>query len=136
MKTASEGMIRMEPELIFLWNAFTESPIFQAGICTACAIVLVIGLSMPAVRLFQALERGKGRPAVIEKVRHTGVTMNGRCGLVLLLDMKNQDGTHDKRELAHAVCHEEISRFYEGAPVWVMTAADGRFKIAPRMRGD
>jgi hypothetical protein len=49
--------------------------------------------------------------------------------------MKNQDGTYDKRELAHAVCHEEISRFYEGAPVWVMPAADGRFKIAPRTPG-
>lgn len=136
MKTASEGMNRMEPELILLWNAFTESPIFQAGICTACAIVLVIGLSMPAVRLSQALERGKGRPAVIEKVKHTGVTMNGRHGLVLLLNVKNQDGTHDKRELAHAVCHEEISRFYEGAPVWVMTEADGRFKIVPRTPGN
>lgn len=122
----------MEPEFICLWNAFTESPIFQAGICTACAIVLVIGLSMPAVRLFQALDRGSGRPAVIEKVRHTGVMINGRHGLVLILNVKKQDGTHDKRELAHAVYNEEISHFYEGASVWVTAAAGGRIMIAPR----
>ncbi|AME04981.1 hypothetical protein NNG64_07790 [Bacillus siamensis] len=125
----------MEPELIFLWNTFTESPVFQAGMYTACAVVLVIGLSMPAVRLFQALERGKGRPAVIEKVRRTGVMKNGRHELVLILNVTNQDGTHDKRELSHAACHEEISCFYEGAPVWVTTAADGRFMIAPRTSG-
>ncbi|WP_438420046.1 hypothetical protein [Bacillus siamensis] len=125
----------MEPELIFLWNTFTESPVFQAGMYTACAIVLVIGLSMPAVRLFQALERGKGRPAVIEKVRRTGVMKNGRYELVLILNVKNQDGTHDKRELSTAVYNEEISRFYEGASVWVTAAADGRFMIAPRTSG-
>lgn len=125
----------MEPELILLWNTFTESPIFQAGICTACAIVLVIGLSMPAVRLFQALDRGRGRPAVIEKVRHTGVMNNGRHELVLILNVKNQDGTHDKRELTHAVYNEEISHFYEGASVWVTSAADGRFMIAPCTSG-
>ncbi|MED5049773.1 hypothetical protein P9738_15730 [Bacillus siamensis] len=125
----------MEPELILLWNTFTESPIFQAGICTACAIVLVIGLSMPAVRLFQALDRGRGRPAVIEKVRRTGVMKNGRHELVLILNVKKQDGTHDKRELTHAIYNEEISRFYEGAPVWVITAAVGRFMIAPRTSG-
>lgn len=122
----------MEPELILLWNTFTESPIFQAGMYTAWAIVLVIGLSMPAVRLFQALDRGRGRPVVIEKVRHTGVMINGRHELVLILNVKNQDGTHDKRELAHAACHEEISRFYEGASVWVTAAAGGRIMIAPR----
>ncbi|WP_064778094.1 hypothetical protein [Bacillus siamensis] len=122
----------MEPELILLWNTFTESPIFQAGMYTACAIVLVIGLSMPAVRLFQALERGKGRPAVIEKVRHTGVMINGRHELVLILNVKNQDGTHDKRELTHAVYNEEISHFYEGVSVWVTSAAGGRIMIAPR----
>nr|WP_236690052.1 hypothetical protein [Bacillus velezensis] len=56
---------------------------------TAFAIVLVIGLSMPAVRLFQALDRGRGRPAVIEKVRRTGVMKNGRHELVLILNVKN-----------------------------------------------
>nr|WP_223252742.1 hypothetical protein [Bacillus velezensis] len=122
----------MEPEFICLWNAFTESPVFQAGICTAFAIVLVIGLSMPAVRLFQALDRGRGRPAVIEKVRHTGVMKNGRHELVLILNVKNQDGTHDKRELTHAVYNEEISHFYEGASVWVTAAAGGQIMIAPR----
>ncbi|MGV3272931.1 hypothetical protein CHH79_13225 [Bacillus siamensis] len=122
----------MEPELILLWNTFTESPIFQAGMYTAWAIVLVIGLSMPAVRLFQALDRGRGRPAVIEKVRHTGVMNNGRHELVLILNVKNQDGTHDKRELTHAVYNEEISHFYEGVSVWVTSAAGGRIMIAPR----
>lgn len=122
----------MEPELILLWNTFTESPIFQAGMYTAWAIVLVIGLSMPAVRLFQALDRGRGRPAVIEKVRHTGVMNNGRHELVLILNVKNQDGTHDKRELTHAVYNEEISHFYEGVSVWVTAAAGGRIMIAPR----
>ncbi|MFT7820536.1 hypothetical protein ACLFK3_05040 [Bacillus siamensis] len=122
----------MEPELILLWNTFTESPIFQAGMYTAWAIVLVIGLSMPAVRLFQALDRGRGRPAVIEKVRHTGVVNNGRHELVLIFNVKNQDGTHDKRELTHAVYNEEISHFYEGVSVWVTSAAGGRIMIAPR----
>ncbi|MFT3654432.1 hypothetical protein DALLNEIH_00851 [Bacillus sp. B01(2024)] len=122
----------MEPELILLWNTFTESPIFQAGMYTAWALVLVIGLSMPAVRLFQALDRGRGRPAVIEKVRHTGVVNNGRHELVLIFNVKNQDGTHDKRELTHAVYNEEISHFYEGVSVWVTSAAGGRIMIAPR----
>ncbi|KXZ21742.1 hypothetical protein P4T89_03060 [Bacillus nakamurai] len=65
IETAAGPIGRMVLQLLFSWSSFTESGVFKTGMYGGAAILLVIGLSMPAVRMFQVLGRGRrsGEPA-------------------------------------------------------------------------
>ncbi|MBT2575287.1 hypothetical protein J7E26_15275 [Bacillus sp. ISL-51] len=124
---------RVVLELLFAWSSFMESGVFKTGMYGGAAILLVIGLSMPAVRMFQVLERGRrsGEQAsgIIQSIRQTGVSINGDPEFSIILTVTKRDGSQYKREFTQAVRKDELSCFHEGAKILVLIAPDGNISL-------
>ncbi|MCP6682627.1 hypothetical protein [Bacillus nakamurai] len=133
IETAAGPIGRMVLQLLFSWSSFTESGVFKTGMYGGAAILLVIGLSMLAVRMFQVLGRGRrsGEPAsgIIQSVRQTGLYIDGYPEFSIMVTVTKRDGTQYKREITQAVRKEELRCFHEGALILVSIAPDGNISL-------